>query len=222
MADPAKIEPALQRSGELGLWVHSRLDGLRLSKFSQEDASQRKRARIAGGCLHTAIEHSQAIVLLISEGMFGSALALVRLLFEAWIRGLWILRAASDDEVDRAGDDSFPRDFGYLIDKLESAGGAVEAGMLSAVKAENWTALNSWTHTGFRQVGARFTPSGLGSGYKDEEVTSALDWADGVSLMIVVEFARIAEDEGLAMEALEQMRGRFSGFAPNADSPPPQ
>ena len=149
-------------------------------------------------------------MLLVSEGMYGSALALVRLLFEAWIRGLWILRAASDEEVDRAGDDSFPKDFGYLIAQLEKSGGAVEAGMLSAVKAENWTTLNSWTHTGFRQVGARFTASGLGHGYTDEEVLGALEWADGVSLMAVVEFARIAEDNDLGVAALEQMRARFS------------
>ena len=53
--------------------------------------------RLAEGCLDVALEHHRAIVLLISHALYGSAFALIRLLFEAYMmRGLWLHRCASE------------------------------------------------------------------------------------------------------------------------------
>jgi hypothetical protein len=71
------------------------------------------------GCLHACIEHGMAIVVLVGEDLYGSALALVRLQFEAYVRGIWLAQCASDSEVDKAGRDDFPK-IDPIIKSLES------------------------------------------------------------------------------------------------------
>ena len=63
----------------------------------------------------------------------------------------------------------------------------------------------SYTHTGYQQIGARLTSEGLGSNYKDEEVEMALRMSINFSLVTVMQFAALANDESLATAALEQL-----------------
>ena len=77
------VSKLLQTSERTLLWVAHQLDGLTLPGLSDN-----KRRRLAAGCLHIAIEHAQAIVVLTQEKCFGSALALQRPLIEAWAAGL--------------------------------------------------------------------------------------------------------------------------------------
>lgn len=200
-----RLAKAIRGAEEKGRWVQSRLDGLQLPALNQEKKTLEKRARISAGCFHMAIEHSQALVLLLSQGLPGSALALQRPLLEAFVRGVWILRAATDESVDRAGNDNFPNDFGLLIREIEAAGVFVP-GMLSDLKADHWKRLCSLTHTGFQQIGARYTASGLGQNYEEDELMSALAFANGISAMTVMEFAGLAGEEPLAHETLAQMK----------------
>lgn len=125
-----------------------------------------------------------------------------RPLFEAYLRGMWLLHAASDDEVDAAGRDDFPRDVNRLLDGVTRAG----AGHLVDVKNAWWSRLCSLTHTGFQQIGARLTPEGLGQNYQKEEISQALGWADGISLMVVIALSTLAGDEDRAREALSKMQ----------------
>jgi hypothetical protein len=193
---------ALEQSGDVLRWVHSNLDGLKVQQIQDS-----KRATLAAGCWHVAIEHGQAVVVLVHEGLYGSALALIRPLFEAYIRGMWLMHAASDDGIDRAGRDDFPNNINKLVSELEASG---KVGMLSELKKSSWNRLCSFTHTGYQQIGARLTTSGLGYGYQRDELLQALAWADGIAFMTVVAFANMTDNEPLATKALEQMRARAS------------
>ena len=65
--------------------------------------------------------------------------------------------------------------------------------------------LKRYTHTGYQQIGARFTAEGLGYAYDDEELIFAMNAADSISLMCVIELAGLAGNEGLAQAALAKM-----------------
>lgn len=54
------------------------------------------RNRAAGSCLAIAQDHHHAIVLLLEERLFASAFSLVRVAFEAYVRGEWLALCASD------------------------------------------------------------------------------------------------------------------------------
>lgn len=192
------VRARLKQSADVHLWVHSRLDGLKIATLPHD-----KRTQLASACWHVAVEHAQAIVLLGHAELYGSARALIRPLLEAYVRGLWLRLAATDDQVDDAGQDRFPNDFGRLIADVEGTG-TVPAGGLGVLKA-NWKRLCSLTHTGYQQLGARLTSEGLGYDYTDSEIVEALVWADWIALMAVVAFATVAENEHLRVAALKRI-----------------
>jgi hypothetical protein len=191
------IHERLKRSDDTVLWVHQQLNGLHIGDGN-------KRVHLAAGCLHTAVEHGQAIVSLVHDGLHGSALALVRLQFEAYVRGTWLLYGASDEAVDLAGRDTFPI-MGDMIKNLEQPG-RFDDGTLSRIKGASWVQLNSLTHTGYRQIGARLSAAGIGSNFDESQVVDALNWADSLGVLAVGGFAAIAKNEPLALASLERAR----------------
>lgn len=195
---------ALARSIALLRWTADTVTGTDLPPFREPDERKRKRAHLGGACLHAAIGHSQAIVVLVESGLRGSALALARAAVEAWVRGMWLLRAATEEEIDDAGRDRFPNNFNRLVADLEGKGG-IEEGMLSGVKNAEWNTLCSYTHTGFQQIGGRLTATGLSDGFTDDEAMYALMWADNVSLMAVGQIAVLAARADVALAALVRM-----------------
>ena len=154
------VSKLLQTSERTLLWVANQLDGLTLPGLSVN-----KRLRLAAGCLHIAIEHAQAIVVLTQEKCFGSALALQRPLIEAWTRGFWLFYAATEEDVDRAEQDKFPPK-GEIVKALEAKLDAE----FPYLKGEIWAMLCSYTHSGFKQIEARMSMAGLQSNYTLEHV----------------------------------------------------
>jgi hypothetical protein len=186
------------RYKESMLWVQQHLDGLTL-------AEPCKRSYLSGACLHASIEHGMAILVLVDEGLYGSALALIRLQFEAYVRGLWLAQCASDCEVDKAGRDEFPK-IGPTIESLERPG-LLDSALLSTIKGDAWKPLNSLTHTGYQQIGPRLNKDGIGSYFDDNQIRVALNWAEALAILCTVVFAGLAKDDQLALAALERARG---------------
>ncbi len=89
-----RIQNLVTKSNELIQWLDEHVYDLNLI----EDAHSR--SRLAVSCFYVALEHHRAIVLLISHNLHGSARPLIRILFDAFIRGLWLYRCASDDDLE--------------------------------------------------------------------------------------------------------------------------
>jgi len=195
------VSDRLKRSEEVLHWVHANLNGLKVPALPTS-----KRMQLAGACWHIAIDHQMAITLLVEQTLHASALALMRPMVEAYVRGLWLLNAATDEELDKAGRDEFPIGFfNKLVADLEQPG-RLRPGALSRMKGDTWKRLCSYTHTGYQQIGARLTPDGLGYAYEDVELVDALSVADSIALMSVIELGGLAGSERLRFAALEQMR----------------
>lgn len=121
--------------------------------------------QLASACWHVTIEHSMAIVELVHATLHGSALVLVRSIYEAYLRGMWLMYAATDEEIDRAGRDKFPPNSDVIMALEKSP--HFQSNPFSDVKAQSWKMLCSYTHTGYQQIGARLPPQGLGYNYQD-------------------------------------------------------
>ena len=62
--------------------------------------------------LNLSLDHHASIIFLMKNGRHGSAMALVRIVFEAMIRAHWIVKCASASEVDEVAekdDFKFPK-----------------------------------------------------------------------------------------------------------------
>ena len=147
-------------------------------------------------CQHLAIEHSHAIVALIDNESYGSALALQRPLFEAVVRGVWLRYAASEDEVDKAAKGRFPILERMTSESPESTSQG-DPPPLQVLKDRWWKRLCGYTHGGPEQILARLDHTGVRATYLNEEVLAALRWSDLVQLFAGIQMADAADNAPL-------------------------
>jgi len=175
-------------------WLDTKLDGLAI----QSDL----RSRLAAGCLDLALEHQKSILLLVTNRLYGSAFSLVRLTFEAFVRGVWLYRCATESDLEAFEKDTFRREFGVLVADVERVEGFSD-GVLSSAKQRSWAAMNSFTHCGFHQVARRNTEESIEPDYPEDEVVEALNFATAIGLLSALQIAHLANDELLANEVFQ-------------------
>ncbi|MBZ0092882.1 MAG: hypothetical protein K8F27_11780 [Sulfuricellaceae bacterium] len=184
----------LNRAKELGMWLHERTNGLNLP--------QNDRIRIGGTVLHLALEHYDAIIVLIDARLYGSAFSLARLLLEAYVRGAWLLNVASDTERQSYMKGKCP-DFYKLLDAIgddPETGGA----WIKGTKEKNWTQFNELTHGGACHVIRRNTEEAIESAYPEEELSRLLEFSGEVAIRVAAELFAVADDELLLTQLAEK------------------
>ena len=156
------------------------------------------RSRAAGACFAVAQDHHHAIVLLIDHQLFASAFAMVRIEFEAYIRGEWLAQCASDEQVSGVVEGAEPPRIDALLAALEKIP-AFSEGRLSEIKEHNWRSMCSYTHTGGLQIQRWQTADSLESNYSDDEVLEVLNFTEIIGAVSIVGMAGLAEKEQIAV-----------------------
>lgn len=165
------------------------------------------RVRAAGGCLALAQEHHHSIVFLVEHKLYGSAFALVRLAFEAYVRGEWLALCASDTAVENFVAGKEPPKIDVLLTELARTP-AFEENVLGAVKAKGWRAMCDYTHTGGRHVQRWNSADAIEASYDDAEVREVLSFAEVIGALAVLGLASLAGDNELALRVLEKVKQR--------------
>jgi hypothetical protein len=163
-----------------------------------------ERSLIASGCFDVALEHQAAIALLHSSGLPAPMFALLRVLTESLVRGLWLYRCATDSDIERFKKGTFDKKFGELVSSVESAIGTPN-GVLSNFKESAWKALNGFTHTGMIQVSRRHTPGRIEANYPEDEIKKALGVAGALGLIAAGVLIEISGREDLLPKYYERM-----------------
>lgn len=170
-----------------------------------------ERSMLAIGCFDVALEHQAAIALLHSSELYGSAFALLRVLAESLVRGLWLLHCASDTQLQKFKRGKIDGQFADLITELETKWGT-PSGVLSNFKEKAWSALNGFTHTGFHQVSRRHSPGKVEGSYLEHELVKALGVAGALGLVAGGQIIGISERQELLPAFFE----RIESYAQNA------
>lgn len=188
------VELSLNRVKELGVWLHERINGLVLP--------QNDRIRIGGADLHLAQEHCNGIIILIDARLYGSAFALARLLLEAYVRGVWLLKFASDTQLQSYMKGDCP----LFYKLLDAIGDAPETGgaWLKGIKEKNWYHFNELAHGGACQIVRRNTEEGIESAYSEEELSRLLEFSGEVAIRVATELFVVAGEELLLAELKEK------------------
>jgi hypothetical protein len=160
---------AMRRSKELAIRIRETAQGL---EFSSSD-----RHRLSAALLDQVHEHHQAIQLLLENDCVGSAIALLRGMFEAAVRGVWLFRCASDVEIERFKRGRVKQQFGELVADVEGAL-QVPGSALSRVQRSYWRAMCSYDHAGYLQAVRRITATDIGPNYAEAEEIEVLSFAD--------------------------------------------
>lgn len=166
-----------------------------------------ERATLAVGCFDVALEHQAAIASLYQHELFGSMFALLRVLTEAVVRGLWILHVATGVELNQFKNGKLDKPLGVLIKEVECALSATTPA-LSNLKATLYQAMNGFTHTGFNQVSQRHGAGTLGPNYSEVELAQAQCVAAALGLIAAGAMAELALTNRPALidATLQQMR----------------
>ena len=158
------------------------------------------RDRISVSLLHLSLEHCNGIIPLIEQNIFGSALALMRPQFEAYVNGVWIKHCANDKQIESFKNGSTPI-FQERINAIEKLEG-YDQKTLSAIKEENWKIFCDFTHGGFRQVMTRNTKDGISYNFPSGYIANAVKATVVFSLSASVALAQIVGDKDLDSKLL--------------------
>ncbi|MDO8177475.1 MAG: hypothetical protein Q7T62_04455 [Undibacterium sp.] len=188
-----EISNAVRYVEELRLFIH---------EFS---VPGNNRVRAAGSCFAIAQEHHHAIVKLLECRLFSSAFSLIRVEFEAYVRGKWLSNCASDALVEAFIQGKEPPGINCLLEQLEMLDSFNEK-MLSKIKQKTWKSMCAYTHTGGLHVQRWNTDDGIEANYEREEVLEVLKFAESIASFSVIGVAELASDEKLAERILASFK----------------
>lgn len=167
------------------------------------------RSRVAAACLGVALDHHHAIIILVARDRFASSFALVRIIFESFLRGAWLMHCASDQQIERFSTDWEPPKIDALLSDLEDRGG-YQKESLSAIKGSAWRTMCSYTHTGSLQIQRWQTESSVEPRYEPGEITEVLSFANLIASLSAVELISIYGNEG----EIEQFTESLGSYLP--------
>ncbi|WP_181159286.1 DUF6988 family protein [Burkholderia contaminans] len=132
------------------------------------------RARVVVALHHLCIERHLAGHVLVDSDVRGSAFALYRPQFEAYVRANWYLECASEGDLEKFVEGEEPPRMPQLTADLAVALG--QAGeIIGSVKAQAWRSMCAFTHGGAVQVKARAIKDEIRQSFTDEHTSKLID-----------------------------------------------
>jgi hypothetical protein len=181
------------RSGSMADCLHLAFEG---SGFSDE-----ARPVVALSMCEIAFEHASAVRLLMGEGHFTPAIALLRPQYEALVRAAWILHVASEAQVGRltgalnSERQQAAKNLPSVKDMLEALVKSGPPGcgrLLTRFRDRLWDGLNSFVHAGLHPVARRH------SGYPAELLADVLRNSNAVMALTGLVLTELSQDDQTA------------------------
>jgi len=178
----------LNQAKDLGIWLHERTNEKRFPDGIRE--------RTGLAIFQLTEDIADAIIVLLDAQMSGPALSLARPLFEGYVRGFWLLKCASDEQVLEFMNGKCPNFSGLLaaIPKGAESGGA----WIHANSGKNLIAFHDLTHGGSEHVKRRIKDGSVEPSYPEHELESLVRLGNELRVRIGVELlSRMHDEEGV-------------------------
>lgn len=170
-----------------GAEIRSRLRELLSRHEYPLDKNLDTKTTLLGAYVDIALEHHEAILLLIKAKLLGSAFALVRPLVETMLRALWINAVAKKSQIGKASQDKLK--FPCMSQMLVEIDQTYDTGSLfQTFKGPNWRAMCSYAHSGALQIGRRFTNGEVKPSYSDGEILEVLNVTNTAVILLTIAF----------------------------------
>lgn len=181
--------------------------GAELHRLTNEiEMWQTEKNRAAAASFGIAQDHHAAIVSLMKNTFYSSSFALLRSLFEAYLRGLWLKHCATDTQVSiffRGGEP--PKTMVADIESTE----AFTDGVLSRIKKDNWSAMCSFTHTGGLHLQRWQSQDCVEPTFPPEELEACLNWAELFGAMAGLELVQLSKSGANGNDVLQLIKKRW-------------
>lgn len=195
--DQNEIANQLKRSRELAIWLARQVAGLEIQKLTF-------RRRCAAVCFGVVQDHHTSFTLLLLQTppLQSTAFAIVRLLYEAYIRGTWLLAAATDQEVEAYGKGKQPL-IKTMIGAIETIG-AQPNRVLSNIHSHSWDAMCGLAHTGVEHTFRWGNGNVLEPAYPPVEVLRLLALTSVYATLATASIAHIAGKHDLQAKIMAE------------------
>jgi hypothetical protein len=193
-----------------------------ISGFEKLKVTPDGRRELSAKCYYVAWQHQAAIPRLCRDGLFASATALLRCEWEAYARGMWLHRAASDLAITRFKTERKLPDHKSLLCALEKVDQLPEGSYVEFYDT-HYSMLYDFTHTGMEQISMQFDGKDICVQPSDSEVAQLLHFADIIALSTFAQAASMFDRQDMADEAVKRLRniGVASTDAFQAPNPKP-
>ncbi len=190
MENHAYLERAFQIGEEFRLLV----DGVSIPANT--------RSRLSSSYYWIAMDHHHAILLLIQENLNSSAFALLRVQFEAYVRGVWVWIGCDDTALGKFSNGGEPPMFSEMLKQIEGHPN-FSNGDLSRFKQKNWGALCDYTHTGLIHLSRWNGDTEIVPNFDDKEIQEVIWFTGLLGSLSVTGIAQIIDSQELAYRAFQ-------------------
>jgi hypothetical protein len=196
----------VERSHEYCEELHNLLHGIVLPSNRRSVAS--------AACLHLALEHHRAVVLLYTTPLVVSACAMLRIQLEAYVKGAWLNRCAQDSDLGRFERGKDLPLFGEMLNGLETALPRYGSEWAS-IRQEAWRPLSNYVHSGANQAWRRVQGEELAASGSSSEIVGGLTFASRVGALVALEFSTLADSASLA----KRVGLLYASYRENSEQP---
>jgi len=185
--------------------------------LSQREYSGGIKTRVLAGYVDIALEHHEAIWLLMERKLTGSALALVRSVYDCWLRALWINAIATEQQIEQASHEKlrFPpmrRMYADIKPVYSQSDTREDVDKLFQYVKSLWGILSSYTHSGGRQLARRFTGDQVTPSYTGRELAQAFNLPTMALMLLMRAFFISMGDQRDADETYTLLTHYFAEF----------
>ncbi len=190
----------LQHARNILSQINNEIDGV-------EFKTKGERNRVSGALFDTVLDHANAIIILIENKLYSSAYALVRPLFEGFVRATWLLNCSTDDEIELlVVKDKFKNSFDDMLECIEAKKDWPKA--LSKAKKNAWNAMHSYTHGGLHQISRKIKASTIESDIDNEEIEEIICFAEligSLSFSAMIEMSKPSGKDDVVEKIMESV-----------------
>ena len=145
------------------------------------------------GSMDIALEHHEAVERLVKSKLHGSAFSVVRMVFDIYLRSLWINAYATEARMKQACRDKLEwPNMWKMRDEIKQAYFDEPCSADEAARRETffeflkkaWPIMCDYTHSGSRQIARRFTESELKPDYSDGAIVQAVNLTNVAVLLM--------------------------------------
>jgi hypothetical protein len=193
------VTPALQRALDRADEVRTDIHNLIAGSYQNTEMKQ----RLAAAYTSLVLEHHEAISRLVRSELHGSAMALVRPVFEILFNAHWMFGCAKPSQIAKIAKGQFKFDrMDKVVKEVDAAYGTER--FFQTVKKRGWRAMNSYTHSGILQLSSRFDGDSIRANYDEAALTEAVN-ATTIAVALMSRFLSVAGSRSEAADKANEL-----------------
>ena len=197
-----RLHQAILQAKNLGVWLHKKANGRNFRNFPPKETN------VWGVCLlQHSLDVADATIVLLEHDLPGPAWTLARPHLESFVRGIWKLRCASDEQVENFRNGKSPP-LPELLNAMDNHDEAKLHADWIRAQMKDKDIFHDFTHGGIEHALRRITENDektvVESTYQEHELEYLVGLGTEVRIRVGRELLSLMEDSGVIRELYDK------------------